>query len=130
MTLVVDASVVVAALVDGGPDGTWAERVLASEPLVAPHLMPVEATNILRRAAIAGDLSPDAASLARANLMRLQVELFPFEPVSVRAWELRETLTAYDAWYVAMAEALDLALATLDARLARAPGPRCRFVMP
>ena len=51
MTLVVDASLVVSALVDGGRTGSWAETLLAGEPLSAPHLMPVEAANIQRRAA-------------------------------------------------------------------------------
>jgi predicted nucleic acid-binding protein len=54
MTLVMDASAIVAALVDDGPDGHWAETVIASEPLAAPHLMPVEVANILRRAVLAG----------------------------------------------------------------------------
>lgn len=130
MTLVVDASVLVAALVDAGPDGTWAEEVLGSEPLAAPHLMPVEVANVLRRAAAGGDLSTDVASLAHDDLMSLRVDLFPYEPCASRVWELRSAVTAYDAWYVALAEALDVPFATLDVRLARASGPRCRFVLP
>ena len=54
MTLVVDASVVVAALIDGGSDGVWAESVLASQPLAAPHLLHIEAANVLRRAELSG----------------------------------------------------------------------------
>jgi predicted nucleic acid-binding protein len=50
--------------------------------------------------------------------------------VAFRAWELRENLTLYDAWYVALAELLDARLATLDTRLARAPGPACKVVVP
>lgn len=130
MTLVVDASAVVAALVHGGGEGTWAESRLASEPLAAPHLMPVEAANILRRAEAAGELTRDVASLAHADLLRLRVELLPYEPLARRIWALRETVTAYDAWYVALAEALDAPLVTLDTRLARAPGPRCAFETP
>lgn len=61
MTLVVDASVVVAALVDSGSDGRWAEKTLASDELAGPHLMPVEVTNILRRASRAGEISDDTA---------------------------------------------------------------------
>lgn len=130
MTIVVDAALVVAALVDSGPDGRWAESVLPSQPLAAPHLMPVEAANILRRAALAGDLSPDTAAVAHADLLRLRVDLFPYEPFGPRVWRLRENVTAYDAWYVALAESLESPLATLDVRLARAPGPRCRFHTP
>lgn len=130
MTLVVDASVVVAALVDTSGIGAWAESVLASDHLAAPHLMPVEAANILRRAAQAGELSTDTASLAHADLLDLRVQLAPYGGVAPRAWALRDNLTLYDAWYVALAELLGAKLATLDARLSRAPGPKCEFVLP
>ena len=131
MTVVVDASVVVAALVVGGPAGRWAEGVLtSSDHLAAPHLMPVEAANILRRAALAGDITADTAALAHTDLLDLPAELFPYAPVAARAWELRANVSIYDATYVALAEALEAPLATLDARLARAPGPTCRFLLP
>lgn len=130
MTLVVDASLVAAALVDSGPDGAWAERVLAGEPLAAPHLMPVEVANILRRAAGAGQISHDAAALAHTDLLDLRVELFPYASFAGRVWELRTNVTTYDAWYVALAETLGARLATLDARLSRAAGPRCEFLVP
>jgi len=127
---VVDASVVVAALVDSGPDGEWSEATLGSVSLAAPHLLLVEAANILRRATRARQISEDAATLAHVDLLQLRVELFPYELVAARVWELRNTLTAYDAWYVALAEALDAPLATLDRKLTRAPGPRCAFKVP
>jgi predicted nucleic acid-binding protein len=130
VTLVVDASFVVAALVDGGETGTWAEGVLLSDHLAAPHLMPVEVANILRRTARAGNVSSDTAALAHADLQAVRVDLFPYAAVASRAWDLRDNLTLYDAWYVALAELLEADLATLDARLARAPGPRCQFVLP
>jgi predicted nucleic acid-binding protein len=121
---------VVAALVDGGSDGMWADGVLASDELAAPHLLPVEVANILRRAALAGELSADSAALAHADLLALRVALFPYEPFGGRVWELRSNLTAYDAWYVAVAEMLGAALATLDVKLSRAAGPTCEFVLP
>lgn len=130
MTLVVDATVVVAALVDSGPEGTWAEQILMGEPLMAPHLMPVEVANILRRAAVSGDFSSDVATLAHGDLLRLRVQLFPYEPVAERAWELRENIPMYDSWYVALAEAVDSPLATLDRRLSRSPGTGCEFALP
>lgn len=130
MTLVVDASLVTAALVDSGADGAWAEEVLARGDLAAPHLMPVEVANILRRATLAGGLSDDAAALAHADLLALRVALFPYTPFADRAWELRTNLTAYDAWYVALAERLETRLATLDARLSRAAGADCEFLLP
>ena len=130
LTLVVDASVVVSALTDVGDVGAWAESLLVSESLVAPHLMPVEAANVLRRAVLGGDISGDIASLAHADLIDLDIVFFPYQPFAARVWELRGNVSAYDAWYVAMAEALDVPFATLDRRLQGAPGPRCRFVLP
>lgn len=130
MTLVVDASVVVAALVDGGETGRWAEGVLLTEALVAPHLLPAEVANVLRRAVLADDVSADTASLAHGDLQALRLELFPYRPIAERAWALRGSLSVYDAWYVALAEWLEVALATLDHRVARAHGPECEFVVP
>jgi len=89
MTVVVDASVVVAGLASADVTGEWAESVLAGEPLAAPHLMPVEAASILHRAELAGEISADAASLAHADLGRLRVEYFPYDPFAERIWELR-----------------------------------------
>ena len=130
MTLVVDASTIVAALTDSGPDGEWAETQLANGPLLAPHLLMVEVTHVLRRAEQTGKLSPDMAALSFATLQRLPIELSPFELVAGRVWELRGNVSAYDASYVALAELLNVPLATLDARLANAPGPRCEFSVP
>ncbi len=86
--IVVDASVVVAGLASGGATGGWAESVLAGEPLAAPHVLPVEAASVLRRAERAGEISADAASLAYADLGRLRVEYFPYAPFAERIWEL------------------------------------------
>lgn len=130
MTLVVDAGFVAAALVDSGPVGAWADRLIVTDDLAAPHLMPVEVANVLRRATLAGDISADTAALAYADLLSLRVQLFAYEPFATRVWELRENVTAYDAWYVALAESLDARLATLDLRLAKAAGPRCAFATP
>jgi predicted nucleic acid-binding protein len=130
MTLVVDASLVVSALTDSGDVGTWADSLLAADALCAPHLMPVEVANILLRAATGKTISAETASLAHADLLDVDVELFSYEPFAARIWELRENLTCCDAWYVALAESLQSDLATLDIRLSRAPGIRCGFVLP
>jgi predicted nucleic acid-binding protein len=129
VTVVVDASVVVAALVDAGPDGRWADGFLGDD-LAAPHLLHVEVANVLRRAVAASELSDDVASLAHADLLDLRVQLVPYELVADRVWALRGNVSSYDAWYVAVAELLGAPLATLDRRLATAPGPRCRFRTP
>ena len=76
MTVVVDASLIVAGLVDTGADGRWAERDIAGEALAAPHLLSVEVANVLRRVARSGELSSDIASLAHAELRDLRVEVF------------------------------------------------------
>jgi predicted nucleic acid-binding protein len=128
--VVVDASVIVAALTGEGERGAWATRTLANAHLAAPHLMPFEAANVLRRNQRLGALDPAVATLAHADLLDLQVDLYPHEAVADRAWELRGTLTSYDAAYVSLAERLGAPLVTLDTRLARAPGPTCRFLLP
>ncbi len=130
MSAVVDASLLVAALSDAGADGEWAEGVLREGNLAAPHLVLVEATNVFRRLELAGRLSRLEAGAAARDVALLDLELLPFAPFAERAWQLRGNLTSYDAWYVAVAEVLELPLATLDQRLASASGPRCRFLVP
>jgi predicted nucleic acid-binding protein len=130
LSVVVDSSVLVAALVDVGPNGVWAEEVLSRGSLHAPELARVEATNILRRLELAKQLTAAEANAAHEDLMLLDLELFSFEPFAERIWELRYTVTSYDAWYVAVAEAVRLPLATLDGRLSRAKGVACKFLTP
>ena len=117
MTAVVDASVLVAALVDSGPTGAWAESVVAAHSLAGPELVLVETGNILRRLERAGDISRLEATAAYRDLLRLDLALFPFAPFAGRTWELRSNLTGYDARHVALAEALDCPLITLDLKL-------------
>lgn len=130
MSIVVDASILVAALVDIGPDGVWAEDILARGPVHAPELARAEATNILRRLERAKHITTPEANAAHEDLMQLEMETFPFDLFADRIWELRHNVTSYDAWYVAVAEALKLPLATLDRRLSRARGLACQFLMP
>ena len=129
MTVVVDASALVAALVDSGPDGQWAESLLLSD-LAAPHLLPVEVASVLRRAVNSGEITDDIASIAHADLLDLRMGLVSYETVADRAWELRHNVTSFDAWYVAVAELLDAPLATLDHRLANTTSPTCTFRTP
>jgi predicted nucleic acid-binding protein len=130
VSVVVDASVLVAVTTDAGASGTWAERIIADGHLCAPHLVLVEATNVLRRLERARELTRLEATAAQRDLLRLSIDLFPFEPFAERVWELRNDVTSYDAWYIAIAEALQVPLATLDGRLTRAAGTRCRFSTP
>ncbi len=130
MSVVVDSSVLVAALIDTGPDGVWAEQVIDDQVLYAPELVRVEATNVLRRLERAEHITTAEANGAQEDLTQLEIEQFPFEPFSDRIWELRHTVTSYDAWYVAVAEELGYPLATLDRRLAKTLGPNCKFLTP
>ncbi len=130
MNLIADASMVVSALTDDGTDGRWAADVLAAGRIAAPHLLPAEVASTLRRAVLAGALSLGAASRASRDLERLDVELFPYAPFRARVWALRDNLTPYDAWYVAVAEELRAPLATLDERMVRSPGTSCAFLTP
>ncbi|HEU4619253.1 MAG TPA: type II toxin-antitoxin system VapC family toxin, partial [Gammaproteobacteria bacterium] len=126
----IDASVLIAASVDGGAEGVWAEEVLAEGTLFGPELLMVEASNILRRLERARQITPLEATAAHEDLTRLDVELYPFAPFAERVWSLRRRLTSYDAWYVAVAERLGLPLATLDRRLAGTEGLSCGFLLP
>jgi predicted nucleic acid-binding protein len=130
LSVVVDASVLVAALIDSSPNGTWAETILASGSLHAPELARAEATNILRRLERAKQITTAEANAAHEDLMRLDLEPFSFDPFAERVWELRHNVTSYDAWYVAVAEALSLPLATLDERLSKINGIHCEILMP
>ncbi len=130
MTTVIDASVLMAALVDFGPEGDWAEAAVSEESLAAPELALPEAANSLRRLELAGGISRFEAYSAYQDLLGLNIRLFPFRPFADRIWDLRANLTSYDAWYVALAEGLDCPLVTLDRRLSRAVGPVCEIIVP
>ena len=130
MTAVVDSSLLVAALVDSGDEGRWAEYAIGGNDLASPELVLVETTNILRRLELSGEISRFEAAAAQSDLLKLDVVLFPFAPFAERVWALRRGLTSYDAWYVALAEALGCPLLTLDMKLGRARGPTCAVITP
>jgi predicted nucleic acid-binding protein len=123
---VFDASVVVDALAVAGPAGHNARQALADQPILqAPAILKAETTSGLRGLEARGELSPLRALTALDQVRRLDVRSYPISPFLGRIWELRSTLSVYDAWYVALAEELGTDLITADARLATAPGPRC-----
>lgn len=128
--LVVDSSALVALLADAGMTGEWVASTIGDQELSAPELVMFETANVLRRQQLAGRLDSASTALAHRALQSLPVQLWPYAPLADRAWELRESLTTYDASYVALAERLDTGLVTLDARLARAHGPRCPILTP
>ncbi len=121
--IVVDASAVAELLVRGPAWRDVADRVLVDgEDLHAPHLVDLELASVLRRSAASGSMSTRDAAVALALVNDLCIARHAHRELLPRIWALRENLTPYDAAYVALAEALDAPLLTLDARLAGAPG--------
>lgn len=128
--VVCDASALVAALLDDGPDGRWATDAVQASDVAAPSLLMFEAANIIRRLELAKLITDDSAAQAHTDLLDLAIEQWPYELVAPRAWQLRPNLTMYDASYVALAELLAVPLVTLDRRIARAPQLRCAVETP
>lgn len=123
---VFDASVLVDALVVAGPAGDDAREALRDRSLLhVPSIFAAEATSAIRSMRARGDLSPGQARGAVSKIKVVQTVQYPFDPFLDRVWELRDNLTVYDAWYIALAESLDTSLVTADRRLAQASGPRC-----
>ena len=102
--LVADASAIVALLTDSGPVGQWATEMMSDADLYAPAVMPFECTDIFRRHELAGVISADQAAQAHTDLVDMPVDLWPYETVATRVWDLRANLSSYDAAYVAVAE--------------------------
>lgn len=125
--LVVDTSAVLEALAATDPAPGLVERLARNGDLHAPHLIDVEVLHALRRMTIARAISEDRAADTRADYAELALTRYPHRPLSDRVWELRHNLTAYDATFVALAEALDAPLVTCDARLASAAGHGARI---
>jgi predicted nucleic acid-binding protein len=125
--IVVDASVILDALLAG--DSAAAGALNSGEPVCAPHLLDVEVAQVLRRLAGTSSLAPSRAAEALAALEVLPVLRFPHYQLLPRIWELRHSLTAYDAAYVALAESLEAVLLTRDRRMASAHGHHARVML-
>jgi len=127
MTLVVDTSALLPALVDSGGAGQVARSALSVPDLIAPALIDAEVAHALRGRVRGGKLEARIAVQALADMRRIPLERVEMVSHLERVWQLRENLTAYDAMFVAVAETYDAALVTGDERLAKSSGPRCRF---
>jgi predicted nucleic acid-binding protein len=120
--LVVDSSAVLHALAERNPDLGLVDRLAGDGDLHAPHLIDLEVLHALRGLVRAGALAADRAEDVRTDFAELAIIRYGHEPLADRIWALRENLSAYDAAFLALAEALEAPLITCDARLSRAPG--------
>ena len=124
--IVLDASVIANVVADDGPSGDAARaRLIAAGEASIPDLADVETVAVLRKRWLAGDLTAARFRSAIDDLLVLPAARFPVGPLMPRAYQLRANVTAYDAAYIALAEALACTLVTGDARLASAPGTAC-----
>lgn len=121
--IVLDASAAIELLLWTGLGTRVAQRIAdPDETLHAPHLIDVEVAQVLRRFVLSAQLAAERAETALADLEQLDVNRYPHGPLLPRAWELRDNYTAYDAVYVALAEAIGARLLTCDRRLAQGHG--------
>ncbi len=121
--IVVDASVLLEVLLQTSAAPAITDRLFdPAETLHAPFLLDVEVLQVLRRYALTGQIDEARGREALTDLGDLAIERYPHEPLLERVWALRESFTAYDAVYLALAEALGAVLLTCDGRLARAAG--------
>ena len=130
MIAVIDASALVAAAVEEDDDALWALELIRSRDLACPAMVYAECAQSLRRMVLRGDRSADEAQRLLRDIIGIPKTLHSFAPFADRIWELRHNLTAYDAWYVALAEALSCPLVTLDLRISRAGGIQCEVLTP
>lgn len=125
--IVLDASVALEVLLRMPAVAKLEERLFApEETLHAPHLLDVEVAQVLRRYALAGEADTERCRAALDDLASLPLTRYPHDFLMARVWDLRDNLSAYDAVYVALAEALEAPLMTRDRRLAKAPGHGAR----
>ena len=126
--IVVDASAVLEVLLRTPAAQTVEQRLLADgERLHAPHLIDLEVVQVLRRFSTARQIQPEHGPAALTRFSEFPIRRYPHGILLTRIWELRHNLTAYDAAYVALAEALDVALVTRDQRLATTVGHQARI---
>ncbi len=126
--IVVDASVIVELLLPTRAGLQLAERLFAEgESLHAPHLLDLEVAQVIRRYHRGREITADRGALILQDLIDLPLTRYPHDLLLARIWALRDNLTAYDAAYVALAEALQAPLLTRDRRLAATRGHKARM---
>ena len=125
--IVIDSSALVDAMLLGERGLMVRERLQADDVWFAPEIIDVEVAHVLRAAVRHDRVSLSLAEGGIRSMVRMRLRRFPHKPLLQRAWELRENLTPYDAVYVALAEALDAPLITLDRGMAGAPNAGARI---
>lgn len=120
--IVADASALIDLLLDRAGAVATIEAIGERRAIHVPHLAETEVLHALRRWVAGRQLEVERAEGALEDLGELPVVYHAHSPLRERVWALRDRLTAYDATYVALAEALDATLVTADGRLARAAG--------
>lgn len=128
--LVVDASVMFEVVADTPGSDLLRERLVLDPEHAAPHLVDAEVLSVIQTYHRTGRLDTTAASQAVDDLRSWPGERWSHRPLLGRAWGLRANVRGYDALYVALAEALDATLLTLDRRLANVTGIRCAVEVP
>ena len=121
--IVLDASAALDLLLERGDRGEWVARRVATEGVVvAPHLIDLEVASAVRRRELAGEIGAARGRVALEDFASMPLRRYPATALLSRVWQLRRTLTAYDAAYVALAEALDAPIVTMDEHLGRSSG--------
>ena len=126
--MVMDASAAVELLLNTPAGNRISSRIEDETEIIhAPHLIDIEVAQVLRRHVLHGLVESARARRALDRWRDLDVERYAHEPLLERVWQLRHNVSAYDAVYVALAEALSVSLVTADEKLVRAPGLHARI---
>jgi predicted nucleic acid-binding protein len=126
--IVVDASIVYEVVSQGVHRDVALSTLLTHDDVVTPAILDAEVLGIIKRDQYRGLLDDTGAAVAVNDLLSWPGERFAITPLVERVWHLRANVRVWDAFYVALAEALGAPVITMDQRLARATGPRCEFI--
>ena len=121
--MILDASAALDLLLEREPMASWVRAEIAGADRVrVPHLIDAEVAAVVRRMVLAGGMTPERGARALEDFAAMRLRRFPHRRLLRRVWSLRENVSAFDGFYVALAESLAAPLVTTDAALARAPG--------